>query len=543
EDKKMEEYQNGMTIFQQMKGVPNEDFVAPPFEEDLLTFLIELGYKGSLDHLARMFVDHMNQPWRTLETIINKKNVEYPELIWEDFAYPIDYRQEKLRRRELMPYLRFTKIIINHILLLNPSIPKGPSSGLHTIKYDGVISRLKFVRIGEDFQEYGRAIPDTMLTEDIKPSGIAFRDTSSVSKNKSPVQSQKLKGIQTLTVKEHLAADIMQALKSKQKISKSQSHTRVSSEGAGVTPEVPDKSTSLSKSSSKGTGTVPRVLDEVKDASEAKADFAIYWCSEDESEYSEEAIVNEEIEWVIVIENFNDDEEINYEFMHGDEYVHDDVDEEMKDAEDAKTRKDDKEITDAEKMDAKKAEATKDSADTKINSLLDIQIQQEVPQIQSLSLLTVPVSVIPEQIILVTSLVLSTVTPVTTALLQDSTVTTTSHVIQQTKTQFTPPITIEAPSVTTTVLDPLPEIIPRESELEKDGQEIKQVDHSPSIHVTIRSQTSSASKETSKGKTLPKSSKTRKSAAAKESVKEATHEVTIGDEEPVQENVNDVDQA
>nr|GEY67592.1 hypothetical protein [Tanacetum cinerariifolium] len=357
-----------------------------------------------------------------------RKNVEYPEMIWEDFAYQIDYRQEKLRRRELMPYLRFTKIIINHILLLNPSIPKGPSSGLHTIKYD-----------------------------------------------------EKLKGIQTLTVKEHLVADIMPALKSKQKISKSQSHTRVSSEGAGVTPEVPDKSTSLSKSSSKGTGTVLRVPDEVKDASEAKAGFAIDWCSEDESEYSKEAIVNEEIEW-----------EINYEFMHGDEYVHDNVDEEMKDAEDAKTRKDDKEITDAEKTDAKKAEATKDSVDTKINSLLDIQIQQEVPQIQSLSLLTVPVSVIPEQIILVTSLVLSTVTPVKTALLQDSTVTTTSHVIQQTKTQFTPPITTEAPSVTTTVLDPLPEIVQRESELEKDGQEIKQVDHSPSIHVTIRSQVPAA---------------------------------------------------
>ncbi|GKF46587.1 hypothetical protein Tco_0136389 [Tanacetum coccineum] len=42
--------------------VPNEDFVAPPFEEDLLAFLIELGYKGPLDHLAKMFVDHMHQP-------------------------------------------------------------------------------------------------------------------------------------------------------------------------------------------------------------------------------------------------------------------------------------------------------------------------------------------------------------------------------------------------------------------------------------------------------------------------------------------------
>ncbi|GJW13749.1 hypothetical protein Tco_0017882 [Tanacetum coccineum] len=56
------------------------------------------------------------------------------------------------------------------------------------------------------------------------------------------------------------------------------------------------------------------------------------------------------------------------------------------------------------------------------------------------------------------------------------------------------------------------------------------------------SNTSLESKETYKGDTLPKSSKTGKSAFAEESVKEATHEVTMGEEEPVQENVNDADQ-
>ncbi|GJQ96993.1 hypothetical protein Tco_0008132 [Tanacetum coccineum] len=70
-----------------------------------------------------------------------------------------------MRRCEIIPYPKFTKIIINHYLSLNPSIPKGPSSGLYTIKDDGVISKMKLVRIGEDFQEYGRAILDTMLTE------------------------------------------------------------------------------------------------------------------------------------------------------------------------------------------------------------------------------------------------------------------------------------------------------------------------------------------------------------------------------------------
>ncbi|GJR49683.1 hypothetical protein Tco_1400204, partial [Tanacetum coccineum] len=52
------------------------------------------------------------------------------------------------------------------------------------------------------------------------------------------------------------------------------------------------------------------------------------------------------------------------------------------------------------------------------------------------------------------------------------------------------------------------------------------------------SNTSLVSKKTSKRNTPLKSSKTGKSTSAKESVKDATHEVTMGDEEPV----NDADQ-
>ncbi|GJW44316.1 hypothetical protein Tco_0073115 [Tanacetum coccineum] len=52
--------------------VPNEEFIEPPSKESLLTFLVKMGYKGQLNQLSSMFVDHMHQPWRTLTTIINK---------------------------------------------------------------------------------------------------------------------------------------------------------------------------------------------------------------------------------------------------------------------------------------------------------------------------------------------------------------------------------------------------------------------------------------------------------------------------------------
>ncbi|GJU00283.1 hypothetical protein Tco_1110621 [Tanacetum coccineum] len=52
--------------------VQGKDFIVPPSEEELLTFLIVLGYKGELTHMPQMLIDHMHQPWRTLASIINK---------------------------------------------------------------------------------------------------------------------------------------------------------------------------------------------------------------------------------------------------------------------------------------------------------------------------------------------------------------------------------------------------------------------------------------------------------------------------------------
>nr|GEU49471.1 hypothetical protein [Tanacetum cinerariifolium] len=330
----------------------------------------------------------MHQPWRTLATIINKclsrktsnndrlcpsrvailwgmfyrKKVDYPELIWEDFAYQINYKQAKLRRLEIMPYPRFTKIIINNFLSLNPSIPKGPNS------------------------EYGRTIPDTILTEDIKQR-VAYqtfikystgliplkksRGKGSLGKQQAVTSKKKVlifvddniilkpdaalelgKSISLAKAEEEEAArpfDMMQALKASKKISKSRSHTRGLSEGAGVTPKVPDESAGVSKSSSEGTSTVG-VLDEVKGASKAKANSAIDWEEENQDDDDDRSID---------VEKTDDDKETNDEYICGDEYVHDDVDEEMKDVGDAKTRKDDEQITDAEKTDAEKTEVTK----------------------------------------------------------------------------------------------------------------------------------------------------------------------------------------
>ncbi|GJX06989.1 hypothetical protein Tco_0194921 [Tanacetum coccineum] len=81
-----------------------------------------------------------------------------------------------------MPFPRFTKVIIKF-------------QHYHTIKDDGIVCRLKFVRIGEDYQEYGLSIPETMLTEAIKQSE-SYRMFIKYSTSQIPPKKSRGKGLQ-----------------------------------------------------------------------------------------------------------------------------------------------------------------------------------------------------------------------------------------------------------------------------------------------------------------------------------------------------------
>ncbi|GKB07220.1 hypothetical protein Tco_0835504 [Tanacetum coccineum] len=120
----------------------------------LLSTSAFLGKTASNDKLRKSRID-------ILWGMFNRENVDYPELIWEDLAYHIDHRKEKRSRRKNMPYPRFTKIIINHFLKQHKSLTNLNHKHYH---------KIKVVRIGEDYQEYGHLIPDQMLTDAIKHS-------------------------------------------------------------------------------------------------------------------------------------------------------------------------------------------------------------------------------------------------------------------------------------------------------------------------------------------------------------------------------------
>ncbi|GJS96603.1 hypothetical protein Tco_0803571 [Tanacetum coccineum] len=91
-----------------------QDFVVPPSEdEELVSFIKDLGYTGKCDMLSEIYIDLMHKHWRTFAAIINRcisgktsgldmlrpsraqilwgmfyqQNVDYVALLWEDFMF------------------------------------------------------------------------------------------------------------------------------------------------------------------------------------------------------------------------------------------------------------------------------------------------------------------------------------------------------------------------------------------------------------------------------------------------------------------------
>ncbi|GJV27502.1 hypothetical protein Tco_1383950 [Tanacetum coccineum] len=224
-----------------------------------------------------------------------KNNIDYAELIWEDFSYQIDNMQLKKGRCENMPYPRFTKIIINHFLSIHKSIPKGPPSSLNTIKDDGVLNRFvlpKKTRAHElhaslvtkkatSKEAFDDSKPTNRPTSRRRPQGVIISCTLRVTKKKSGT------GITLRVHDEPTTSSVAKANKSLQQ-------SGGSNKGTGITPGVPDELTA---------GSVAK----------AKQDIMIDRGFEDESNKSEENISDEEEENKDDDDDDDDDKNIDIE--------------------------------------------------------------------------------------------------------------------------------------------------------------------------------------------------------------------------------------
>ncbi|GKA69757.1 hypothetical protein Tco_0775821 [Tanacetum coccineum] len=164
----------------------DQPFDAPSStDEEIVSFIYHLGYTGEIKTLPELVVTHMHQPWRTFAAIINncisgkttgldtlrlsrvqimwgmyyKKNVDFVDLLWEDFMFQIDNHFSK----EGMPYPRFTKLFINHFISQEKSISIRNRINMHTIWDDNFLGTLKFVPKNAKRQVYGALIPTELI--------------------------------------------------------------------------------------------------------------------------------------------------------------------------------------------------------------------------------------------------------------------------------------------------------------------------------------------------------------------------------------------
>nr|GEV28922.1 reverse transcriptase domain-containing protein [Tanacetum cinerariifolium] len=200
----------------------------------------------------------------------------------------------KSLRKEHIPYLRFTKVIINHFISMDNNISMRNMINLHTICDDSLLGTLKFVSKTQDYQQYGAVIPDDIINQDIKDSKAykiyydfangksthkqakKYKKIASPSRKLSlileeePAEKPKGKGIDLLFDASLLEADQVKEALKKSKKESHMLHPGGSGDGVGSQPKIPVESEDKTTGTDKGTSTKPGVPDVPKYLSESK---------------------------------------------------------------------------------------------------------------------------------------------------------------------------------------------------------------------------------------------------------------------------------
>nr|GFB87121.1 hypothetical protein [Tanacetum cinerariifolium] len=162
--------------------VPGQSFTELPFEEEILEFLRFLGHSAQIKTLTdRSFAAVINKCLTGKSTgfdslrlsqaqilwgLYHRRNVDFAFLIWEDFVYQVEHKNQK--KSNEMYYPRFTKVIIHHFMMKKPSIPRRNRVNWHYVWDDILFSTIKVVSRHQNTQQYGVILHIELTTEDIR---------------------------------------------------------------------------------------------------------------------------------------------------------------------------------------------------------------------------------------------------------------------------------------------------------------------------------------------------------------------------------------
>nr|GEX98549.1 hypothetical protein [Tanacetum cinerariifolium] len=174
--------------------IPNQSFAELPSEEEILEFLRYLRCSHVIQHLTDVNINKLYQPWRSFDSVINKCltgkssgidsfrlsqaqilwgfyhriNIDFAYLIWEDFVYQVEHKNQK--RSNEMYYPRFTKVIIDYFMTRKPSILRQNRINWHYVRDDVLFSTIKVVSKHQTTQQYGAILSIELTTDEIRNS-------------------------------------------------------------------------------------------------------------------------------------------------------------------------------------------------------------------------------------------------------------------------------------------------------------------------------------------------------------------------------------
>ncbi|GKF08333.1 hypothetical protein Tco_0042557, partial [Tanacetum coccineum] len=121
--------------------------VAPIFSAMLPFFQDDLGFSITMRVSLHFVSNGLPQPWQTLVKIF----ADYAELLWEVLYYSY------LHPTGLIPYPRFTKIIVDHHMTAHPDIPRRLHEKYH--KVENVVVVKSIFNSGKNKEGEGMKIP------------------------------------------------------------------------------------------------------------------------------------------------------------------------------------------------------------------------------------------------------------------------------------------------------------------------------------------------------------------------------------------------
>ncbi|GKB03108.1 hypothetical protein Tco_0831197 [Tanacetum coccineum] len=127
-------------LMYQKSTCKSQKFEDPPFEEEILSFIRDLGHTGEIKVLTDVNDNHMHQPWISFVAIINKclsgkttaleslrlsraqilwgmyhnKHVDYVYLLWEDLVYQVKNKNSKKNNDMDDSMFTTTRVISKH---------------------------------------------------------------------------------------------------------------------------------------------------------------------------------------------------------------------------------------------------------------------------------------------------------------------------------------------------------------------------------------------------------------------------------------------